>query len=236
MKRRNLSPLFFTLATLLALGTLAVSGQVSRSGRGPNFVAKGSLMVSGPVEATRRTKTAAGYRFAGNRETEKIQLVNLDFDATLRGRKLDSNSPDIRKVIKDAIESSGWVVEDNSLQVERNVRARARRQGVAVTQVDVPDVALNARSSVKENTVSFNFAGRGKMKFRPLPEQARERKLVAGDEGEGEGLIRNFRTTSAELRALNGSNIRINIKFYIDQVDASGVARGRVDFELRSQN
>jgi hypothetical protein len=235
MKRRKLSPLFFTLTSLLLLGSLAGSSRVTTAEQGTSFVAKGSIMVSGPVEATRRTKTAAGYRFVGGSETEKIQLVNLDFDASLRGRKLDPKSREIRKVVQDAIESRSWVVEDNSLQVERNVRALARRRGVAVERVAQPDVTLAARSTIKEETVSFNFAGRGKMKFRPLPEQARERKLVPGDEGEGEGLIRNFRTTSEELRSLNGSNIRIKIKFHIDQVDASGVARGRLDFDLRSE-
>jgi hypothetical protein len=234
MKRRKLSPLFFTLASLLALGTLVASGRIKTAERGPSFVAKGSMMVSGPVEATRRTKTAGGYRFTGGGAAEKIQLVNLDFDASLRGRKLDPNSPAIRRVIQDAIESRNWVVEDNSLQVERNVRALARQRGVALEQVEAPDVALTATSNVKEETVSFNFAGRGKMKFRPLPEQARERKLVVGDQGEGDGLIRNFRTTSEELKSLNGSNIRIKLRFHIDQVDASGVARGRLDFDLRS--
>lgn len=147
---------------------------------------------------------------------------------------MDRNSAAIRKLVEEAIQSTGWVIDDNSRQVESQVKARARQQRVKIEDVEKPDVKLNARSTVKERTVSFSFAGQGQMGFRELAPEARERKLVEGDKGEGEGLIRNFRSTVEELKSVNGSNIRVKIKFHVDQVDVSGVARGRVEFELRS--
>lgn len=233
MKRRNLIPLMFALASLLVLSVVA-GGVSQRPAAEPRLVAKGSLLVSGPIEATRRVKTATGFRFSSSREAEKIQLVKLEYEARVRGKELDPNSPAIRKLVEDAIQSTGWVIDDNSRQVENQVKARARQQGVKIEDVEKPDVRLNARSTVRERTVSFSFAGQGKMGFRELPPQARERKLVEGDKGEGEGLIRNFRSTVEELKPVNGSNIKVKIKFHVDQVDVSGVARGRVEFELRS--
>lgn len=234
MKRRNLAPLMFALASLLVLSVMAGGAGVQRPAAEPRLVAKGSLLVSGPIEATRRVKTTAGFRFTSSREAEKIQLVKLEYEARVSGKELDPNSPAIRKLVEEAIQSTGWVIDDNSRQVESLVEARARKQGTTIEDVEKPDVTLNARSTIKEGSVSFSFAGQGKMGFRALPPQARERKLVQGDKGEGEGLIRNFRTTVAELKTVNGANLRVKIKFHVDQVDASGVARGRVDFDLRS--
>jgi hypothetical protein len=223
----------FALASLLVLSVVA-GGVGQRPAAEPRLVAKGTLLVSGPIEATRRVRTATGFRFSSSRAAEKIQLVKLEYEARVRGKELDPNSPAIRKLIEDAIQSTGWVIDDNSRQVENLVKARARQQRVKIEDVDKPDVRLNARSTVKERNVSFSFTGQGKMGFRELAPEARERKLVEGDKGEGEGLIRNFRSTVEELRPVNGSNIRVKIKFHVDQVDVSGVARGRVEFELRS--
>jgi hypothetical protein len=234
MKRRNLVPLTLALASLLVLSVVAAGVGFQRPQTGPRLVARGSLLVSGPIEATRRMKTAAGFRFSSSLEAQKIQLVKLEYDARVSGKELDPNSPAIRKLVEETIQSTGWVIDDNSRQVENQIKARARRQGVKIEDVAKPDVTLNARSTVKERSVSFSFSGQGSMGFRELPPQARERKLVEGDKGEGEGLIRNFRSTVEELRPLNGSNIRVKIKFHVDQVDMSGVARGRVEFELRS--
>lgn len=234
MKRRNLAPLMFALASLLVLSVIAGGVGLQRPAAEPRLVAKGSLMVSGPIEATRRVRTATGFRFSSTREAEKIQLVKLEYEARVRGKELDRNSAAIRKLVEEAIQSTGWVIDDNSRQVENLVQARARKEGVKIENVEKPDVKLNARSTIKERSVSFSFAGEGKMGFRELPPQARERKLVEGDKGEGEGLIRNFRSTVEELKPVNGANIRVKVKFHVDQVDVSGVARGRVDFELRS--
>jgi hypothetical protein len=231
MKKKFLFPLS-VLASLLLLTAFPYSrvALTQRPDRGPAFVAKGSVLVSGPTDSAERVKTATGFKFAASRKAQP-RIDQIEFDATLRGQRLDPNSPGIRKAIEQAIQSTGWVVEDNSTQVERQWRAK---KGAAQSQATLPKVTLVSRSTVSQPSISFGFSGRGAMPLRPLNKDNRDRKVAAGDEGEGEGLITNFRSTVPELRALNGMSIRVKGKFHVDQVDASGVARGRVEFELRS--
>jgi hypothetical protein len=134
MKRRNLAPLIFALASLLVLSVIAGGVGLQRPAAEPRLVAKGSLMVSGPIEATRRVRTATGFRFSSTREAEKIQLVKLEYEARVRGKELDRNSAAIRKLVEEAIQSTGWVIDDNSRQVENLVQARARKEGVKTSR------------------------------------------------------------------------------------------------------
>lgn len=234
MKKSVLTALLSALALTLVVAASPGGAQVAApQGKGPKFMAKGSMLVSGPVETVRKARTAAGFRFAPD-QAAKIQLSKLDFDARLGDRKLDPASASIRRVVEEAVQSRGWVVDDDSLVVERQVKMRAQQMRARMEDVEKPNVTLKSRSTVKTPSVSFDFTGQGKMGFRPLPPEARERRLVEGDEGEGEGVIRGFRSNAPELRELNGSDIKVKIKFHIDQVDMSGVARGRVDFELQS--
>lgn len=230
--KRTMFPLS-VLASLILMTTFPFSRAVlTQTAKEPAFVVKGSFLVSAPLNSLRRRKTAAGYQYAGTPKV-KPSLDRLEFDGTLRGQRLDPRSTAIRNAVEQAIQSENWTLDDNSTRVEAQVRARSRVK--AAQDVSAPEVKAIARSKVRQPAVSFDFSGEGSTKFRSVSVASNRPNVAAGDQGAGEGLITNFRTTVPELQALNGTRVRVKAKYHVDQVDASGVARGRIEFELRSE-
>jgi len=229
--KRTMSPLTI-LASLVLLTVFPYGAARTEIQKEPTFVVKGSLIVSGPFNKLRRRKTAAGYQYAGTAEG-KPSLDRLEFEGTLRGQPLDPSSTAIRNAVEQAIQSANWTLDDNSTVVEAQERARARVKGTQ--ELNRPDVKAWSKSRVRKPAVSFDFSGQGTTKLSSAGVETSGFHLAAGDQGSGEGLITNFRTTVPELKALNGARIRVKANYRVDQVDASGVARGRIEFELRSE-
>lgn len=229
--KRTLSPLTI-LASFILLTVFPYGAAQTQTQKEPTFVVKGNLIVSGPLRKLQRRKTIAGYRYSGT-AVAKPSLDRLEFEGTLRGQPLDPKSKAIRNAVEQAIQSANWTLDDNSTVVEAQERARAR---VGDTEkVNLPDVKAWARSTVRKPAVSFNFSGQGTTKLSAADAETTGFHLAAGDQGSGEGLITNFRTTVPELKALNGARILVKANYRVDQIDASGVARGRIEFELRSE-
>jgi hypothetical protein len=228
--KRTIFPLTI-LASLMLLAIFPYRAARTEVQKESTFVVKGSLLVSAPINQIRRSKSAEGYRFSGTANT-KPSLDRLEFDGTLQGQRLDPNSKAIRSAVEQAIQSQNWTLDDNSTRVEAQVRARSLK---AAQDMSAPDIKAWAQSRVRQPAVSFDFAAQGSTKFRSSRVKATGTNLAVGDEGMGEGVITGFRSTVPELRALNGARILVKAKYHVDQVDASGFARGRIDFELRSE-
>ena len=229
--KRTMFPLSVVASLILLTAFPHGRAALTQTPKESAFVVKGSLLVSAPLNKVQRRKSADGYRFSGTANT-KPSLDRLEFDGTLQGQRLDSSSKAIRNAVEQVIQSENWTLDDNSTRVEVQVRAQS---GKGAQDSSAPDIKAWAHSKVRQPAVSFDFSGQGSTKFKSSSVAANGVHMAAGDEGVGEGVIVSFRSTVPELRALNGARILVKAKYHVDQVDASGSARGRIDFELRTE-
>lgn len=210
--------LVFSFSTLL-LGLVLVA---SPPGRGvysqsqPMFVAKGTFWVSGQFNEVQTMQTGVGQRLSA-KSKGNLRVDKVNVEASLSGKRLNLESPELKAVIQAIADSVSGTLDDNSTKVQRKMKKGGS-----------PDVVTTGEAKVKNELISFVLPVKSNM---ALPA---EQKRRGGGDTSGEGTIENISTRVKELQPLNGLTIKVTGDAHVDEVDALGVARVRIDFEMRS--